>query len=75
MKVEPTSKRVAAVVYLIRARGLCCRQFAFILLGIGSESEYLPYYAEILLSCQKILKAFCDFISAIIVLGIETAGC
>jgi len=42
MKMEPILKRVASFVSLILARGLCRRQFAFISLGIDSESEDLP---------------------------------
>jgi hypothetical protein len=69
--MEPIFKKSC----IIRARGLCRRQFAFFLLATGSESEDLPYYAAILLSWQKILKALCDLISDIIVLGSEGARC
>jgi hypothetical protein len=72
--MEPISRSNAPVIYLIRARGLCRRQFAFIL-GVDSNREHLPYYTEILFSCHKTLKAIYGFISDIIVLGNETAGC
>jgi hypothetical protein len=73
--LNPFLKRVASVVYLILARGLCRPQSAFVFLGIDSESEDLPYYTEILSSCQKMLKALCDLISDIILLGNERDGC
>jgi hypothetical protein len=72
--MESISRIFAPVIYLIRSRGLCRRQFAFIL-GVDSNREDLPYSTEILLSCHKILKAIYGFISDIIVLGNETAGC